>query len=81
MWPPETITISLSRAEAVVLYELLDRYHESGAPELVTSRAEWLALVQLQGHLERGGAIEIPDYQELLAQARGEFGSYDNAPF
>jgi hypothetical protein len=80
-WPPERINISLSWGEAIVLYELLIRYHESRKPELRTDRAEWGALVQLAGHLERGGVDEIPDYQGVLTQARTELNGYDAAPF
>jgi hypothetical protein len=77
VWPPERITLELSWHEAIVLRELLDRYQDSRKPELVTDAAEWRALVQLQGHLERGGAWEIPDYGRVLREAREALGIED----
>ena len=54
-WPPETIKIALPWDEAVVLYDLLDRYHGDAKPELMTDRADWQTLVSLFARLERGG--------------------------
>jgi hypothetical protein len=81
MWPPEKISVSLSWGEAVLLYELLSRYQESGQPTLTTDRAEWRAFVLLLGQLEQNGAAEVPEYATVLADARRELGSYDGTPF
>jgi hypothetical protein len=72
MWPPEKATVVLPWGEATVLYELLKRYHESERAEIVTDQAEWRVLVNVCGQLERGGTIELPEYQRVLAEAREE---------
>lgn len=81
IWPPERIQVELPWDEAIVLYELVERYHEAGVAQLLTDRAEWNALVALAGHLERGGAAEIPNYGVVLEEARRRFDQYDGAPF
>ncbi len=68
----DKVIIELSRAEALVLFELLSRWSESGADSVpIEHQAEQRVLWNLEAVLER--TLHEPfraDYDDLLAQAR-----------
>ena len=77
------VSVPLPLGEALVLRELLRRYHESERPELRTDRAEWRVLVNLLGELERrlsGTADDARNNAKALAAARRRLGESE-APF
>ena len=66
------ITIELSRAEALVLFEYLARTSASETPA-VQHPAEEIVLDRIEGQLERTLVEPLrADYHELLASARAE---------
>ena len=77
---PATIRLSLSQAEAMVLYDLLERYHASQRPELTTDRADRRALALLHQYLALSRVTSVQDYERALADARRDFSGYDDAP-
>jgi hypothetical protein len=77
----DEIALAINADVAVVLYEMIERYYEAAKPELARDRAEWYALVQLSGALERSGLLDAWNYQELLADARSSLADYDGIPF
>jgi hypothetical protein len=81
VWPGAEITLTVPTGVALVLYELIERYYDAAAPELKTDRAEWYALVQLSGALERNGVHEVEEYDRILNEARRDLSSYDGIPF
>ncbi|NUP05508.1 MAG: hypothetical protein HOW73_05560 [Polyangiaceae bacterium] len=75
----ERVTISLSRDEALVLFEWVARANESSIVE--KSRAEQLVLWILEGALEKSlKEIFDPDYRSLLAQSAARVVAEHDAP-
>jgi hypothetical protein len=79
----ESIQISLTVDQAVVLSDWLDRMvHQTKFAEVVDDRAVWSPLLKISGSLERQlPVIFDPKYAERLAEARrrliaglGDFG-------
>jgi hypothetical protein len=67
----QELRIDLGKAEALVLFELLSRFEETGTLT-VGHRAEELVLWQLLGTLESSVTETFAaDYQERLKSARG----------
>jgi hypothetical protein len=66
----ETVTLTLGRAEALVLFEILADFYSQPVLE-IPSPAERLALVRLHGVLETT-LVEpfMPNYKELIEEAR-----------
>ena len=66
----ERTTLTIGRAEALVLFEMLVDFYSQPAL-VIDSPAERLALVRLQGALEKA-LVEplMPDYREVIAKAR-----------
>ena len=68
----ESITISLTRDEALVLFEWLARNTSVGDTPTIEDESERKALWILEGLLENVLVEPLrPDYRELLTQARG----------
>jgi hypothetical protein len=67
-----TITMTIGRAEALVLFEMLTDFYRQPVLE-IDGPAERLALVRLYGALEKT-LVEpfMPDYRALVAAARSE---------
>jgi len=66
------LQLEVSRDEALVLFELLARFQDSGTLS-VQHPAEFLALSQIAGQLEKTLAEPFaPEYRELLDRARGK---------
>jgi hypothetical protein len=78
-----SVRLSLPRGHAMVLSELLTRYHDSRQRELVPDGAEWRALVLLLGKLERelSDGSGRDEWDRTVAAARRELGAYDGIPF
>lgn len=70
MLSPEKITIELSNAEALVLFEFLHRFDDEDTYRFA-DQAEERVLWSVAGMLEKQ-LVEIfsPDYHRLLAEAR-----------
>jgi hypothetical protein len=71
----ESVTLTLTKAEALILFDLLADFHED--PSLkVRDRADRVALWNLASLLEKS-LVEVfsPNYLELVAQARLELTS------
>jgi hypothetical protein len=66
------LQLEVSQDEALVLFELLARFQETGTLS-VQHPAEFLALSQVAGQLEKA-LVEpfTPEYRELLERARGK---------
>ena len=66
------VVVELSSAEALVLFELLERWSESGADSVVIEhQAEQRVLRDIGAALERTLPEPLrPDYLDVLAQAR-----------
>ena len=47
------VSVPMQYGEALVLYDLLRRYHEGAAAEMVPDRAERAVLIRFLGQLER----------------------------
>jgi hypothetical protein len=79
------LEVEIPLGHAVVIYEALKRFHESGTDTFVTDGAEWYALVQFLGALQRAlHSRELDgdwEWQPVLNAARDELGSYDGIPF
>ncbi len=75
----EGIHLAMGRAEALTLFEMLADFHSQPCLQ-INGAAERLALVRLQGALEKV-LVEpfMPDYQALVDEAHAhlaaEFGS------
>jgi len=71
----EITTLTLGRAEALVLFEMLADYHNQPCVE-VRPPADKIALVRLHGALE-GSLVEpfMPDYRSLVDEARSELAT------
>jgi hypothetical protein len=69
------LQIEVSRDEALVLFELLARFQETGTLS-VQHPAEFLALSQVAGQLETA-LVEpfAPEYRELLERARAKLAA------
>ena len=68
--PPDTVTLSLTADEAVVLFELLQRFSESNAlaiEDQAETRALWNLCCLLEKQLVQPFAS---NYRELLADSR-----------
>jgi hypothetical protein len=73
----ETAGIELTEDEALVLFEWLSRFHETGRPEF-EDQAEQRALWNLEAALEKSlEAVLDPRYRELLANARERLRDVD----
>jgi hypothetical protein len=68
-------TLTLGRAEALVLFELLADYHNQPCVEARTS-ADKFALLRLHAALEKA-LVEpfMPDYRALIDEARSELAT------
>ena len=66
------VTLELTSAEALVLFELLSRWEETDAPSVpLMDHAEWEVLWRINGRLESALAEPFrPDYLDLLERAR-----------
>jgi enoyl-CoA hydratase/carnithine racemase len=65
------VTVTLSSDQALVLFELLDRWEDSDAIDTVLLRGEQEALWALSGCLERILAEPLTtNYRQLVEQAR-----------
>lgn len=68
----EAVTLTVGRAEALVLFEMLVDFYSQPALE-IRGPAERLALVRLHGALEKTLVEPFrPDYRDLIAAARSE---------
>ena len=66
----EHVAITLGRAEALILFELLADFH-NGASLPVSDNAERLSLVMLYGSLEKALLEPFsPDYRDIIGKAR-----------
>jgi hypothetical protein len=75
---PETVSLSLSSDEALVLFELLSRYSESDRLEII-DQAEQRVLWDVCALLEKALVEPFrPDYEELLAAARARVRDLDS---
>jgi len=72
-------TLTLGRAEALVLFEMLVDYHNQPCVEARTS-ADKFALARLHGALEKV-LVEpfMPDYRSLIDEARSELATQAGA--
>jgi hypothetical protein len=70
-----TITVTVGRAEALVLFEMLADFYRQPVLE-IGGPAERLALVRLHGALEKA-LVEpfMPDYRALIEAARSELAA------
>jgi len=68
----ETITLTIGKAEALVLFDFLADFHQQSSLSF-NDNAERLALVRLHGALE-STLLEpfSPDYRENIAAARND---------
>jgi antitoxin HicB len=68
----QTVSLALSPAEALVLFDLLSRWAETDAASVPLEHlAEWRVLWDILASLERALAEPfMPDYLDQLAQAR-----------
>lgn len=65
------VTVTLSDAEALVLFDWLGRTSDTGLPAPFVDQAEQRVLWQVEAALERSlVAILRPDYASLLSRAR-----------
>jgi hypothetical protein len=71
----ETVTLTVGRAEALVLFEMLADFYRQPALE-IRGPAERLALVRLHGALEKT-LVEplMPDYRALIEAARSKLAA------
>ena len=71
----EAVTLTVGRAEALVLFEMLANFYRQPVLE-IGGPAERLALVRLHGALERT-LVEpfMPDYRALIEAARSELAA------
>ena len=71
----EGVQLQLGRAEALVLFEMLADFYSQSCLQ-INSPAEQLALVRLQGALEKA-LVEpfMPEYQALIDEARSRLAS------
>jgi hypothetical protein len=71
----DVTTLTLGRAEALVLFEMLADYHNQPCVEARTP-ADRFALVKLHGALEQA-LVEpfMPDYRSLVDEARSELAT------
>jgi hypothetical protein len=79
MWEPnQAVTIELSAADAVVLYDCLSRYQRSDPQVLRPQPSEYAALMHLLGQVEIWLSMEShispSDYPEVLATANKALG-------
>ncbi len=66
-----SVTITLSGDEALVLFDWLARTSDRGAPAPFVDQAEQRVLLDLEAVLERSlVAVLRPDYSFLLSEAR-----------
>ena len=70
-----TITVTVGRAEALVLFEMLAGFYRQPVLE-ITGPAERLALSRLHGALEKT-LVEpfMPDYRALIEAARSKLAA------
>ena len=68
----ETVALTVTKAEALILFELLADFHEEDSIQ-IEDQAERIALWKLSSLLEKS-LVEIfsPNYTELLIEARRE---------
>lgn len=66
----ETVVVTLTRDQALVLFEFLNRFDDSG--QLAFAHiAEWMALQQISAQLDKALVEPFdPAYRELLMAAR-----------
>lgn len=68
----ETVTLTIGKAEALVLFELLVDFHDEPALA-IRDNADRLALVRLGGLLEKTLAEPfMQNYAEIMAEARSQ---------
>lgn len=75
----EAVTLTVGRAEALVLFEMLADFYSQPALE-IAGPAERLALVRLHGALEKT-LVEpfMPDYRELIEESRSKLAAQSGA--
>ena len=66
----ETVALTVTKAEALILFELLANFHEESSIQ-VRDQAERIALWNLSSLLEKS-LVDLfsPNYKELLLQAK-----------
>lgn len=68
----DTITLTLGKAEALILFEFLGGFHTQPVLQ-ITDNAERLALVRLHGALEKTLLEPFSEkYKDILNRARAE---------
>jgi hypothetical protein len=80
----DMVLISLPKAEALVLFEMLSRYDEGSSDRVLTVNdyAERHALWKLHGYFQRE-LVEplLPNYDALLASAKASLTFEGSPPF
>jgi hypothetical protein len=75
------IRVDVSADAALIIFELLHRWEDAGAPRPALDLAEWKAFSELSASLERSLPEPfLPDYRELVDGARAritEHASHD----
>ena len=65
------IRVEVSADAALVIFEILHRWEDTGAPRPAIDIAEWAAFWELSASLERTlPQLFLPDYLELVEGAR-----------
>lgn len=75
----EAVTLTVGRAEALVLFEMLVDFYSQPALK-ISGPAERLALVRLHGALEKT-LVEpfMPEYRALIEEARSRLAAQSGA--
>ena len=75
----EAVTLTVGRAEAVVLFEMLADFYSQPALE-IAGPAERLALIRLHGAFDKTPVDPyMPDYRALLEESRSELAAQSGA--